>query len=151
MLKSTFIAALLGISVSDKCEYPSSSNTDRAFDRLAVDQETDLIPKVCLHEDACGNGNNQNDVCVRDPEVLSPTVGCIWCENKNENTCESNPSDDVTANDFYQCFRTTAESCGMSLNTNITSHSFSQILAKLIFDSVHLHAKIISVFRHRTQ
>ena len=127
-----------------------SSNTDRAFDRLAVDQETDLIPKICLHEDACGNGNNQNDVCARDPEVLSPTVGCIWCENKNENTCESDPSDDVTTNDFYQCFRTTPESCGMSLNIHITSHSFSQIPAKFIFHSVHLHAKLISVFHHRT-
>ena len=119
MLKTAFIAALLGLSVSDKCEYPSSSNTERAFDRLAVDQETDLIPKVCLHEDACGNGNNPNDVCVRDPDVLSPTVGCVWCENKDEDTCESRPSDDVTPNDFYQCFRTTPESCGMSIFISI--------------------------------
>lgn len=147
MLKTAFIAALLGLSVSDKCEYPSSSNTERAFDRLAVDQETDLIPKVCLHEDACGNGNNPNDVCVRDPDVLSPTVGCVWCENKDEDTCESRPSDDVTPNDFYQCFRTTPESCGMSSYPHLHPFPF----AKIIFLFRTSPCKIHFCFHRRTQ
>ena len=151
MLKTAFIAALLGLSISDKCEYPSSSNTERAFDRLAVDQETDLIPKVCLHEDACGNGNNPNDVCVRDPEVLSETVGCIWCENKDEDTCESSPSDDVTANDFYQCFRTTPESCGMFQFPSNSISQYPYILQNSFLHSAQIHAKLIFVFHRRTQ
>ena len=92
----------------DKCVYPDSSDTQRTFDRLQADQTTTLIPKICNNEDGC-----VNRVCGRDPAVLTDTVGCIWCDNKNTATCDPPPSNLINDDDYYECYSTTAESCGM--------------------------------------
>eukprot|EP01084_Bolivina_argentea_P113436 202159_1 len=107
MLTTAVITSLITLALSDKCEYPSSGDTTRTFDRLAADQETDLIPKVCFNDDQCGN-----DICARDPEILSDDTGCIWCDNKNPKSCDDDPSDDTDDNDYYLCYDLTAESCG---------------------------------------
>ena len=99
-------ALLLTITTlsAEKCKYNDNS---RAYDRLAVDQETTLIPKVCFDGDVC-----ENNVCVRDFDILSPTVGCIWCDNKDSDSCDTEPSAFVDCTDYYDCFNLTPESCG---------------------------------------
>lgn len=84
------------------------SNDDRSFERLQADQETTLIPKICNNADGC-----VNDVCARDPAVLTEDVGCAWCDNKNPDTCDPEPSSQVDDDDYYLCYSTTPESCGM--------------------------------------
>eukprot|EP01084_Bolivina_argentea_P085794 155056_1 len=113
MLTSVILTILLLTGVlSDKCQYPSSSDTSRTFDRLQADQETTLIPKICDNADGCGNSNVNGDVCARDPAVLTSSLGCAWCTSKNPDSCDPEPSNLVTDDDYYDCYSTTPESCG---------------------------------------
>lgn len=108
------VSVLTTLSFADTCEYPSNIDSSRTFDRLQADQLNTLIPKICDNADGCGTDNNRDaDICARDPDLLTATVGCAWCTSKNANTCDPEPSNQVTANDYFQCYSTTPESCGM--------------------------------------